>query len=174
MRQSELHQVIERLQSVVQADPRYAPQLQELYVLFRQNEAILYGPEFMGEIDFQALAENLRGIVFPQRIEPNPLPQEAVGMKPEPPLQFPNGVQSTYIWADIKTDVDLARIVLREAHAFKSTVFDRLREILDEYGESVATLAGNYPRMIRDALRKEKVADKWWRWEKEVRIVRKE
>ena len=80
MNQSELRQVIERLKSVVQADPQYAPLLHEIYALFIQNEAILYGPEYKVDIDFQALAENLHGIAFPQRLEQNPLPEEAVGM----------------------------------------------------------------------------------------------
>ena len=56
MYQSELCQVIERLKSVVQADPQYARLLHELYALFIQNEAILYGAEYMVDIDFQAFA----------------------------------------------------------------------------------------------------------------------
>ena len=72
MRQSELREVIECMKSVVQADPRYTPLLHELYALCRQNEAILYVPEFIGEINLKAFAENLRGIVFPQWLQFSP------------------------------------------------------------------------------------------------------
>ena len=70
-------------------------------------------------------------------------------------------------------DLDLKRDGRRKAQAFESAVFDRLRDFLDEY-ESAAALAENYPRLIRDALRKNRVAENWWRWKKKVRTARKE
>ena len=69
-------------------------------------------------------------------------------MEPKPPLQLSHVVNSAKIWATIKRDLSLARVGRHKAQAFELAVLDHLRNFLDEYGESVAVLAGKSPAWL--------------------------
>ena len=77
MNQNQLRRLIRPLVVVMRTAPQYTELLEAIYAYFRINEVLLYGPVSAIELDFEAIAENLRGIVFPQ---PEPI-------EPEPPLR---------------------------------------------------------------------------------------
>ena len=80
-------------------------------------------------------------------------------------------LQPEIIWAALERDLIAARAARREARRLEEDVTKRLAMFMLGYGQRAEAMAGTYPRMLSDLQLNSKIADKWFRCKKRVRIA---